>query len=404
MKPSSSNLSGVRPAVIAGYLAWLLDSFDFFLVVFCLSAIGASFHRPDADIALSITLTLAFRPLGALVFGILSDRYGRRLPLMIIVAFYSIVEILTAFSPNFITFMIMRALFGIGFGGEWGISASFVMEKASPRRRGLVSGFLQQGYAAGNIVAAICYFFLFQKWGWRPLFVIGGLPSLLILFIRYRVKESEVWESTKHESYKDMGRTLILNWKLFCYIVIFIAVMTFAGHGTVDMYPTFLQRQWHVGPAQRSLITGLSMVSAVIGGLIIGYISDLWGRRRAIIAALALGALTIPVWAYSPSLMLLISGACVIQFFVQGAWGVVPAYLTELSPDSVRGSLTGFAYQCGSLIGGLVVYVEALLAQSMSYSTAMAATAAVSFVLALIGTAVGREYRGRVFGRVFPSS
>ena len=387
-----------RAALLAGYLGWTLDAFDFFLVVFCLTAIGREFHKSDAAIALSITITLAFRPVGAFIFGLLADRYGRRLPLMLDLVFYSVVEVLSGLAPDYTTFMVLRALFGIGMGGEWGVGASLAMEKAPARLRGLLSGFLQQGYATGYLLAAICYFFLFERFGWRPLFFIGGLPALLALFVRFRVKESEVWQKTRHESWSTLGRALLGHWKLFAYITVLMMTMNFVSHGTQDMYPTFLERQWGFRATQRAVITAISMIGAILGGTLFGLISDRWGRRRAMIAAL-IGALAmIPMWAFAPSQTLLVAAVFAMQFMVQGAWGVVPAHLTELSPDSVRGFLPGFGYQCGVLLASSVAYIEAVFAHRTSYAIAMAATAATVFSLAIIATALGPERRAIKFG------
>ncbi|HXN24502.1 MAG TPA: MFS transporter [Candidatus Dormibacteraeota bacterium] len=387
-----------RPAVFAGFLGWTLDAFDFFLVVFSLTAIAREFHRSDADIALSIALTLAFRPVGAFIFGLLADRYGRRLPLMIDLVFYSLVEVLTGFATSYRMFMVLRALFGIGMGGEWGVGASLAMEKVPPRLRGLLSGFLQEGYAVGYLLAAICYFFVFERWGWRPMFFIGGLPALLALFVRFHVKESEVWKKTRTKNWGELGKAITSNWKLFAYLTLLMMMMNFTSHGTQDMYPTFLQRHWGLSPTRRAAVTAVSMVGAIMGGLVFGYLSDRLGRRRAMIAALVGAIVMIPLWAYAPSVALLVVGAFLMQFMVQGAWGVIPAHLTELSPDSVRGFLPGFAYQCGVLLAGLVAYVEALFAQRVSYATAMALTAFTVFSLAVTVTALGRERRGIQFG------
>jgi len=387
-----------RAALFAGFLGWMLDAFDFFLVVFCLTAIGKEFHKSDAEMALSITITLAFRPVGAFIFGLLADRYGRRLPLMIDLVFYSIVEVLTGLAPSYTSFMVLRALFGIGMGGEWGVGASLTMEKVPPRLRGILSGLLQQGYAAGNLLAAICYFALFQRWGWRPLFFLGGLPALLAVFVRFHVQESEVWQKSRKESWHGLGQAIGSHWKLFIYLMLLMTMMNFASHGTQDMYPTFLERQWHMSPTQRSVISGISMIGAILGGVLIGFLSDRYGRRRAIIIAM-LGAIAmVPLWAFSPSIALLVAGAFLIQFMVQGAWGVIPAHLSELSPDSVRGFLPGFAYQCGVLLASSVVYIEAVFAKTMSYASAMALTATVVFALAMFMAAIGKERRGKVFG------
>jgi SHS family lactate transporter-like MFS transporter len=387
-----------RSALTAGFLGWTLDAFDFFLVTFCLTAIGKEFHKSDSAIALSITATLAFRPVGAFIFGLLADRYGRRLPLMIDLVFYSVIEVLTGLAPNYTTFLVLRALFGIGMGGEWGVGASLAMEKVPPRLRGLLSGLLQEGYAAGNLLAAICYFFLFERWGWRPLFFLGGIPALLALFVRFRVKESEVWQKSRAESWSGLGKAITSHWKLFIYLMLLMTMMNFTSHGTQDMYPAFLERQWHFGPAQRSVITGISMIGAILGGIVFGLWSDRIGRRRAMIAALVGGILLVPLWAFAPSTALLVVGAFLIQFMVQGAWGVIPAHLSELSPDSVRGFMPGFAYQCGVLVASSVVYIEAVFAKRLSYATAMALTAVTVFTLAAIMTGIGKERKGTVFG------
>jgi MFS transporter, SHS family, lactate transporter len=387
-----------RPAVVAGFLGWTLDAFDFFLVVMTLTAIAQEFHRSDAEIALSITLTLAFRPVGAFVFGLLADRYGRRLPLMLDLVFYSVIEVLSGLAPTYAWFLVLRALFGIGMGGEWGIGASLVMEKVPPRLRGVYSGLLQQGYAAGFLLAALCYFVVFPRWGWRPLFFIGGLPALLALFVRSKVKESAVWQRTRHESWGHLGRAIVSHWKLFLYLTLLMAMMNFVSHGTQDLYPTFLQRSWGFSPTQRAALTAISMVGALIGGVVCGLLSDRFGRRRTIVGALVGGLLLIPLWAFAPSIPLLVVSAFAMQFVVQGAWGVIPAHITELSPDGVRGFLPGFAYQCGVLIAGSIATIEALLAALVGYGWAMACTAGTVFTLCAVVAAAGAERRGITYG------
>jgi SHS family lactate transporter-like MFS transporter len=394
--PSSGRAHGT--AVAAGFLGWTLDAFDFFLVVMTLTAIGREFHQPDAAVAFSITLTLAFRPVGALLFGLMADRYGRRLPLMLAVICYSIVEVLSGLAPTFTTFLVLRALFGIGMGGEWGVGASLVMEKVPPGRRGVFSGLLQQGYAAGYLLAALCYFVVFPRWGWRPLFVVGGLPALLALYVRAKVTESEVWETTRHRDWANLGRSLAAHWRLFLYMVLLMAMMNVVSHGTQDLYPTLLERVWSALPGQRATLTAFAMVGALAGGMLCGFVSDRLGRRRTIVAALAGALLLIPLWAFAPSMVLLALGAIAMQFMVQGAWGVIPAHLTELSPDGVRGFLPGFAYQCGVLLAGSITTLEALLAARIGYAGAMAVTAATAFVLCATVAALGPERRGITYG------
>ena len=399
MTTARAATTDARAAVVAGFLGWTLDAFDFFLVVMTLTAIARDFGRSDADIAFSLTLTLAFRPVGAFVFGLIADRYGRKLPLMADLVFYSAIEVLSGLAPSYASFLVLRALFGIGMGGEWGVGASLVMEKVPPRLRGVVSGLLQQGYAAGYLLAALCYFSVFPRWGWRPLFFIGGLPALLALFVRARVKESDVWRESRQETWRGLGRAIASNWKLFLYLVLLMAMMNLVSHGTQDMYPTFLQRDWGFSPTRRAALTAFSMVGALSGGVVCGLYSDRLGRRRTIVLALVGALVVIPLWAFAPSLPLLVAGAFVMQFFVQGAWGVIPAHITELSPDSVRGFLPGFAYQCGVALASSIPHLQALFAAGASYASAMARSAAVVFALGAIVAGLGRERRGVAFGR-----
>ncbi|HVH68422.1 MAG TPA: MFS transporter [Gemmatimonadales bacterium] len=383
----------------AGFLGWTLDAFDFFLVVMTLTAIAKEFGKSDAAIALSLTLTLLFRPVGAFIFGLLADRYGRKLPLMVDLVFYSIIEVLSGLAPNYGTFLVLRALFGIGMGAEWGVGASLVMEKVPLRLRGVMSGLLQQGYAAGYLLAALCYLLVFPHWGWRPLFFIGGLPALLALFVRARVHESAVWRDTRHENWSGLGRAIATNWKLFLYLTALMAMMNMVSHGTQDMYPTFLERDWKLGPQLRAALTAFSQVGALTGGVLCGLYSDRLGRRRTIGLALAGAVLTTPLWAFAPAISLLWLGAFVMQFFVQGAWGVIPAHINELSPDGVRGFLPGFAYQCGVAIASRIPHVQALFAAHTSYAQSMALSAATVFAVGAVVASLGPERRGVAFGR-----
>jgi MFS transporter, SHS family, lactate transporter len=388
-----------RIAMAVGFSGWLLDSFDFFLVTFCLTAMARDFHKTDVNIALVITMTLAFRPVGGFVFGLLADRYGRRGPLMINIGCFAIAEVLTAFAPSYAALLIVRAFFGLIMGGQWGVGTSLVMEKAPIGKRGLLSGLLQEGYAAGNVLAAISFFFLFGRVGWRPLFLLGCLPAAsLVVVIYFRVEESAVWERSKSQNWGEQVREILSHWKLFAYLLLFMTMMLFASHGTQDMYPTFLQREWHFSPERRAAITAVSGIGAIIGGITVGHLSDTWGRRRAIITAFIAALVVIPLWAFAPNQALLISGAFLMQFMVQGAWGVIPAHLSELAPDSVRAFLPGFAYQSAGLLASSVVYIEAVYAQKTSYEKAMALTATSVFILAAIMAGLGRERLGKTFG------
>jgi MFS transporter, SHS family, lactate transporter len=390
-------------ALTASFLGWTLDAFDFFLVVMCLTAIAKDFNRRVELVALSITITMAFRPVGAFLFGLLADRYGRRIPLIIDLLFFSIVEVLSGLAPDLTTFLILRALFGIGMGGEWGVGASLAMEKVPAKWRGVLSGVLQEGYAVGNLLASFCYFFVFPRLGWRPLFFIGGVPALLALFVRFGVKESAVWEKTRHTDWAGLWSGILSHWPLFLYLVALMAMMNFSSHGTQDLYPTFLEKSHHYDPRGRAMLNAFSMVGAVTGGIVFGFLSDRIGRRRAMVIALLLACCVVPMWAFSKTAVLLWTGGFLIQFMVQGAWGIIPAHISELSPDSVRGFLPGFAYQCGVLIAGTAPLIQSTLAEKYgNYAAVMAVSAVAVFALAAVVTAVGRERRGEEFGLDVP--
>jgi MFS transporter, SHS family, lactate transporter len=455
-----------RNALIASFLGWTLDAFDFFIVVMVLTEISKEFNRSNAELAFTITVTLAFRPVGAFIFGLLADRYGRRIPLMIDVTFYSFIEIASGLAPNYATFLVLRALFGIGMGGEWGVGASLAMEAVPSRWRGVLSGILQEGYATGYLMASLAYLFVFPHLGWRAMFFIGGAPAILAWFIRRRVKESEVWEKTRRKDWSalwarirshlpsylliaagaaliDLVRAPILSicgihlsgsagdtisvllragavfigamliafmgdvtWrvaeghrKLFFYLVALMAMMNFVSHGTQDMYPTFLKQHRGFSPQLTAIITIIANFGAIAGGVCFGLLSDRFGRRRSMSLALFLAILIIPLWAYAPVLALLALGAFLMQFMVQGAWGVIPAHITELSPDNVRGFFPGFAYQCGVLVAGSVAFLEAIFAEHMNYANAMAITALTVFILCIIVILLGHEKRGIEFGK-----
>ncbi len=385
-------------ALIASFLGWTLDAFDFFVLVFAVPTIAEEFHVDLPEIAKTITVTLAFRPVGAFIFGLLADRYGRRLPLMLDLVFYSVVEVLSGLAPDYKTFLILRALFGIGMGGEWGVGASLAMEKVPPKWRGVLSGILQEGYAVGYLLAACCYFFVFPKWGWRPMFFIGGLPALLALFVPFKVKESAVWERTRPPNWSGVGRAIVSQWKRFLYLSCLMMMMNFASHGTQDMYPTFLKLERGFSPRQVAVIVVIYNIGALVGGILFGLYSDRFGRRRGMATAFLLATVMIPLWAYAPNTPLLVLGAFLMQFMVQGAWGVIPAHITELSPDSVRGFLPGLAYQCGVLLASSIPYTVAVFSKSLNYSTAMALTALTVFLLGIAVILLGPEKKGAPFG------
>jgi SHS family lactate transporter-like MFS transporter len=386
-----------RNALLASFLGWTLDAFDFFILVMVLDAVATTFGRTRPEIALTLTASLAMRPVGAFLFGIMADRYGRRLPLMLDLIFYSIMEVLSGLAPNYTTFLILRLLFGIGMGGEWGVGASLAMEAVVPKWRGVLSGLLQEGYALGYLLAAIAYFTVFPHFGWRVMFFIGGLPALLSLFVIARVQESDAWRDHKMTEWGSYRRAISANWRLLLYLALLMTMMNLISHGTQDMYPTFLQQQRHFSPQQTASITIISMIGAIAGGILFGLLSDRSGRRRAMATAALCGVLLVPLWVFAPSTPLIVAGAFLMQFMVQGAWGVIPAHINELSPGPLRGFFPGFAYQIGVLVASSVTYIEALLGEHFTYAQAMSILAASMLFIAAIVIALGPEAKGVSF-------
>jgi SHS family lactate transporter-like MFS transporter len=391
-----------RNAVVAGFLGWTLDAFDFFILTLVLDDIAAAFGRTRPQVALAITLTLATRPLGAVVFGLMADRYGRRLPLMINVVFYAVISVLCGLAPSYGAFLVLRMLFGVGMGGEWGVGASLALEFAPVRLRGVLSGLLQEGYAIGNLLAALAFRAIYPVAnaqypgnGWRVMFFIGGLPALLSLFIRARVKESPAWHEHRTD-WPTYRRVLVQHLRRFLYLVLLMAMMNFVSHGTQDMYPTLLAT---VGYSRTRIadLTMISMIGAVLGGLTFGYYSDRRGRRRAMITACTCALLVLPFWITGFSSLWTIAGVFMMQFFVQGAWGVVPAHINELSPGAIRGFFPGFAYQLGVLCASSIPYIESALGEVFTYRQSMGLLMTAVFIAAVIVIAVGPEAKGTSF-------
>ena len=386
-----------RHAVLAGFLGWTLDAFDFFVVVFLFDTLAQQFGVSKKEIVLTTTATLAMRPLGALLFGLLADRYGRRIPLMANVIYFSIIELLSGFAPNFTVFLILRALFGIGMGGEWGVGASLAMEAAPKRLRGILSGILQSGYSVGYLLAAIAARFLLPGWGWRPMFWIGALPALLALYIRTKVPESEAWKQHRAATTGDVLRVAVKQWRRFLYLVLLMTFMMFLSHGTQDLYPDFLHEVHKVSGVARANIAMIYNVGAVTGAILFGLVSQAAGRRKGMLAALVLSLLLIPVWAFSESLTVLVVGAFVMQMGVQGAWGVIPVHLNELSADATRGLMPGLAYQLGILLAAPTNNVQYALRDRFGYQWALAGFEIFTIVALAILLLLGTEAHGREF-------
>ncbi len=396
---SSAAKSGSHHAVLAGFLGWTLDAFDFFVVVFLIDTLSQHFGVPKKDIVRTLTATLAMRPLGAVLFGLLADRYGRRIPLMANVLYFSVIELLCGFSPNYTFFLVMRALFGIGMGGEWGVGASLAMEAAPPSWRGILSGILQSGYSIGYLLAAVAARFLLPAWGWRAMFWAGAVPALLALYIRTKVPESEAWKQNRATDTWQVLRIVGREWKRFIYLIIMMTFMMFLSHGTQDLYPDFLQEVHKVSAAARANIAITYNIAAVIGAIVFGHLSQVAGRRKGMIAALSLSLLMIPLWAFGWSIPVLVIGACLMQMGVQGAWGVIPVHLNEMSADAARGLMPGLAYQLGILLASPTNSIEYALRDRVGYQWAIAGFEIFTIVTAALLLWLGTEAHGRSFVR-----
>jgi len=382
-----------RHAVIASYLGWSLDAFDYFVLVFVLSDVAQTFRVDIIRVALALTLTLAFRPLGAFIFGRLADRYGRRPVLMINIACYSLFGFLTAFSPSLAAFLVLRSLFGVAMGGVWGIGASLAFETIARDKRGFVSGLMQSGYATGYLAASLVFGFLYAWLGWRGMFVVGILPAFfLIFYIWSQVSEAPGWNLERARASTTFS-VLKSHWQLALFAIVMMTAFNFFSHGTQDLYPTFLQKQHHFDHATVSTIAILYNIAAIVGGLTVGSLSQRFGRKRAAVATALVAVPVAFLWAFSSTAALLGLGAVLMQFIVQGVWGVIPAHLNEISPEGARGTFPGTVYQLGNLIASVNAVLQTAIAERTGgdYAIALAGVAIVSSLVIALFMALGPQ-------------
>jgi len=394
---------GWQFAAAASILGWILDAFDFFVVIFLFDTLAANFHVGKAAIVYTLTLTLAMRPIGALVFGSLADRYGRKLPLIFCVLFFSTITVLSGFAPNYVFFLVLRGLYGIGMGGYWGIGASYAMEMAPRRNRGVLSGVMQGGYPFGYLLAAVGMQVIAPRLGWRSMFVVGLSLTVLIIALTIFAPESESWKLHRTGSVRKIFSALFHHLGVFGYLLLVMTAMACLSHGTQDLYPDFLKSIPGM-PGQKLLgmrmLYGIPIVyniGAIVGTIFFGQISERVGRRRSIMIALVISLLSIPAWAFGTSLLPLVLGSYFMQTGVQGAFGVIPAHLNELSPDAIRGLFPGFVYQLGVLVGSPAVSVEFLLRDHLGYPWALTAFESCVIVALLFIFGFGPEKLGRNF-------
>ncbi|MBB5415918.1 SHS family lactate transporter-like MFS transporter [Paraburkholderia atlantica] len=385
-----------RNVTIAAYLGWTLDAFDFFLMVFVLKDIAQEFNTDIPSVAVAIMLTLMMRPLGALIFGWLADKYGRRPTLMVNIGCFSLLELLSGLSPNLMTLLVLRALFGIAMGGEWGVGGALTMETVPPKSRGIVSGLLQAGYPSGYLLASIVFGVFYQYIGWRGMFFVGVLPALLVLYIRAHVPESPAFRTLEKKVRPGLVATLRQNIGLSIYAIILMTAFNFFSHGSQDLYPTFLRVQLKFDPHTVSWITIILNIGAICGGLFFGWASEKIGRKRAIFIAALIALPVLPLWAFSTTPFLLALGAFLMQISVQGAWGVIPVHLNEISPDEIRATFPGLVYQLGNLIASVNGPLQSKIAEMHDNNYALVMAVVIGIVAIVICALIpfSRERRG----------
>lgn len=399
----SPSKRGTRRALLAGFLCWTLDAFDFFVIVFLYDALAHQFGVSKKAIVLTTAATLAFRPVGALLFGLLSDRYGRRVPLMASVIYFTVAEVLCGFAPNYTVFFILRAFFGIGMGGEWGVGASMAMEAAPKRWRGILSGILQGGYPMGYLLASVAARFVLPNLGWRWMFWMGAVPALYALYVCSKVPESEAWAQHRAGSMVEVLRVVASQWKRFIYLVVLMTFMMFLSHGTQDLYPDFLKEVHKLSQSQAANIAILYNCGAIVGAMLFGALSERAGRRMGMLAALGMCLLVIPLWAFGGGVTAFLVAPVLMQMGVQGAWGVIPVHLNELAADAARGLMPGLTYQLGILLASPTNAIQYELRGRFGYSWALAGFEGVTILSLALLLWWGAEAHGKSFVRETPA-
>jgi len=384
-------------AVASGILGWILDAFNFFVPIFLVDVLAKNFHVSKGAIVWSITATLVTRPLGAMLLGSLADRFGRRLPLIACVLYFSLVSALTPYAPSYAAFILLRALYGIGMGGYWGIGASMVMESSPVRWRGLFSGIMQAGYSLGYLLAAVAIRMARPDTGWKWMFLIGLALAFLISILTSLSSEPYSWRKNQIAKMSETWGILFRYKARFAYLVLLMTAITCLSHGTQDLYPDFLTTMHHVPAAVLSNVAILYNIGAILGAIFVGYVSDNLGRRNGIFIALALSFVSIPLWAFGTSIAILALGAFLMQFGVQGVFGVIPAHLNEMSPAGLRSLFSGVIYQLGMLIGSPSVSIQFELQKHIGYPWALTLFEVCVIISLLFLFGLGTEKQGQSF-------
>ncbi|KAK9238913.1 major facilitator superfamily domain-containing protein [Lipomyces kononenkoae] len=400
---------------LVAFAGWTWDAFDFFTVSLTASEIARSLNKTVTDITWGITLVLMLRSVGAVIFGLLSDKYGRKWPFIANCALFVIFELGTGFVQTYNQFLALRALFGIAMGGIYGNCAATALEDCPLHARGIVSGMLQQGYAFGYLLAVIFNRALTTttSQGWRSLFWFGAAPPILIIIFRLLLPETEAYiaqknmEGLSHKpAFTRMAKASFKSyWHIMIYLVVIMTGFNFMSHGSQDLYPTMLEVQLGFSANRRTVTMCVANLGAIAGGTLFGYASNFVGRRLTIMIACILGGALVYPWTFASNGGI-IAAVFFLQFMVQGAWGVIPIYLSELSPAPLRAFIVGLSYQLGNLASSAASTIEATLGmrfpldtpagesiQRYDYGKVMAIFMGCVFGFVLIVTFFGPENR-----------
>ncbi|KAH0497815.1 hypothetical protein TgHK011_005099 [Trichoderma gracile] len=406
---------------IVGWLAWTADAFDFHALSIQTVKLSKYYGRSKTDITTAITLTLLLRSVGAAVFGLAGDKWGRKWPMVFNMLVLGALQIATIYSTKFTTFLAVRSMFGLFMGGVYGNAIAMALEQCPSNARGLMSGILQQGYSMGYVLAACANLGVGGATdSWKTVFWIGAGLSIGVGLLRILFPESQQFLEAKKAGKKASSpgsfwretRTMLAKeWKMCVYCVILMTWFNYYSHTSQDSYTTFMLEQKMLDNAGASRASILMKAGAVVGGTIIGYISQFVGRRRTMMVAALMSALLIPAWILPEGERALSATGFFMQFFVQGAWGVIPIHLNELSPPAFRSSFPGVTYQVGNMISSPSAQIVNAISEKMfvtvkggkkaeAYGPTMGIATAIIATGIFVTVMFGPERRGRNFDGV----
>jgi len=369
-------------------------------MIFLITDLAATFHVGVTAVTWAVTATLVLRVVGAALFGRLADRLGRKPILIVNVLAFSAVELATGFSPTLTVFLILRALFGIAMGGQWGVAASLTMESIPAHWRGWASGLLQSGYSIGYLLAGVYYGFAHDLLGWRGMFIVAVVPALFVVALASTLPESPVWQQQHLKKQPGLTAVVRANWKLFLYAMILMFAAAVMSHGTQDLYPVMLRVQHKLSVHQVATISTIYNIGGLLGCLCGGMLSQKIGRRWQLVLASAAMLVLMPFWGLCSGVVAVTVTAFFMQFLVQCSFGVMPAHLNEMSPSAVRGTFPGFALQFGNMLAAGNATVQSMLADSLhkNYGVALSLVAGLGAIAFCLLAYFGPDARNAKMG------